>query len=344
MNVFAWRLLTCSLLLSFNVFGQKLKKADRRIVSNIQAHVKYLTSEQLKGRVAGSEGELLAGEYISKQLAGFGLKPKGDTNTWFQKFEIYDGKIVLQPTELTINQNKLRLFHDYFPFAFSANKNAEAAVAIALAENGVPWFKDLKEITDTEDSTKIDTAKAIREKAIAAAQKGATALIVYNSASDTDLLFDKYDQSDSVGIPVIYIRNAAFKKYCTDESEILDISLNVVMQPKRRIGNNIIGFADNKADSTVITAAHLDKEGDVAALIEVARLLKPAQAKNKNYLFIAYSSEKEGTAGSEYFRNHAPINLAQVDYAIDLDTVTVSNENLKGLHLVKRSVELIKNN
>lgn len=344
MKVFAVQLLTLSLFLSLNVFSQRLKKADRAIVANIQAHLNHLTARQMKGRAAGSDGELLAGEYISKQFARSGLKPKGDSSGWYQKFEIYDGKIVLESTQLTINENKLRLFHDYFPFAFSANKNAEAAVAIALAENGVPWFKDLKEITDSQDSTKKDTAKAIREKAIAAAQKGATALIIYNSSSDTDLVYDKYDQSAAVSIPVIYIRNEAFKKYCTDESEIMDVSLNVAMQTKRRMGNNVIGFADNKADSTVITTARLNKETDVAALMEIARLLRPSQLKNKNYLFIAYSGEKEGTDGSNYFKQHPIVNLQQVNYAVDLDTVTIANENPKGLHLVKRGVELIKNN
>ena len=146
-----------------------------------------------------------------------------------------------------------------------------------------------------------------------------------------------------MSIPVLYIKREAFRKHCSDESAIIDIALNVSTKTSQRIGTNIIGYADNRADSTIIASAHMDEDTDVAALIEVARLLKPAQAKNVNYLFIAYSGEQEGEAGINHFKQHPAVNLQQVNYTINLDTVTVANENPNGLHLVKRSIELIKN-
>jgi len=342
MNRISWQLLTLFLLFSINIFGQRLKKADRVIVANIQTHVAYLTGDQVGQRKPGSDGEKLAGEYISRQFARSGLKPKGDTNTWFQKFEIYDGKTILPATFLKINEQPLKLYEDYFPLPFSGNKSAESAVAIALAENGVPWFKDLKEITESADSANADTASLIREKARMAAEKGATALILYNSAGDVDLSYNKYDRSEPATIPVLYITNKAFKKYCGDESAILDIALNVSLQAKSRTGNNVIGYADNKADSTVVAMAYLNKELDVAALLEVARLLRPAGAKNKNYLFIAYSGENDEASGANHFKQHSPVDLGNVNYAVDLDTVSVTAEQPKGLHLVRRSVELIR--
>ena len=53
--------------------------------------------------------------------------------------------------------------------------------------------------------------------------------------------------------------------------------------------------------------------------------------------------EQEGEAGINHFKQHPAVNLQQVNYTINLDTVTVANENPNGLHLVKRSIELIKN-
>ena len=54
-------------------FGQKkkspkLSKADNLMVANLQAHIGYLAADKLEGRRAGTNGEKLAGEYISQKF------------------------------------------------------------------------------------------------------------------------------------------------------------------------------------------------------------------------------------------------------------------------------------
>ena len=46
----------------------KLSKADKAIVTNLQAHISYLANDKLEGRRAGTNGEKLAGEYISQKF------------------------------------------------------------------------------------------------------------------------------------------------------------------------------------------------------------------------------------------------------------------------------------
>jgi hypothetical protein len=245
---------------------------------------------------------------------------------------------------LSINNKKLKLYEEYFPFTFSANKTTKSAVAIALAENGVPWFKDVKEIlTGSDDSSSVDTLEIIRSKAIMAAQKGATALIVYNTDGN-DIGFNKYDRSAPVPIPVVYVTKKAFKKYFPDESAIVDIALVVKMTEKKRTGTNVIGFDDNHGDSTTFINTYLGSDTSVAALMEVARLLKNQKQKNKNYLFVAYCGEKNGTEGANFLREHPTANFRKVSDTVKLDTVTLANESPKELHLVKHSVEIINNN
>jgi len=345
MNSYFWRLLIFFLLLYPAVHAQRLKKADRAIMANVQAHVAFLSANGLNGPQKASGGNKSAEEYISKQFARSGLKPNGDSSGWFQQFEVYEGKTVLPASFLTINGKKLGLLTEYFPMAFSANKKTEAAVAIALAEKGVPWFKDLKELLESrEDSAIVDTMALIREKAIMAANKGASALVMYSSG-EADLAYDAQDRSDAVTIPVVYISRKAFKQYCSDESAILDIAMNIELVENRHMGTNIIGFADNNADSTLIATAHLENETDVAALMELARLVRNnKQSRKKNYLFIAYSGERAGETGSQYFRQHPLVNLQKVKRTVNLDTVAVGNENPKELHLVKRSLEIITSN
>jgi Zn-dependent M28 family amino/carboxypeptidase len=50
----------------------------------IRAHVKFLASDLLEGRGTGQRGGDIAAEYIAAQFASYGLKPAGDTGTYFQ--------------------------------------------------------------------------------------------------------------------------------------------------------------------------------------------------------------------------------------------------------------------
>jgi len=325
------------LIITFPAFSQNLKKADRIIAENFQSHINYLSDESLKSRMASQEGVSQAEEYIIGQFKKTGYKPMGDSSSWLQKFNIPDGREIAAVSHLSINGKELVLHADYFPFAFSASKKAEASVAMDLAENGVPWFADLKELLDKEPGTKArDTSVLISKKATRAAAKGATALIIFNASSISDLVYNSMDTAGKASIPVLYITKSAVQKYLAKGSSSMDIRLNVEMKDRIRNGYNVIGYSDNKADSTVITMAHLDEEKDVAALLELSRLLKSRQYRSLNYLFIIYSGERKDANGIKYFNDHPAINLQKVNYSIHLDMI----EN-KGLPAVKQSIAAI---
>src|SRR5688572_15137135 len=69
----------------------KISKADRMVITNLQAHISYLSDDKLEGRRAGTAGEKLAMEYISLKFKEIGVVPRG-SNGFYQPFEIYDGK------------------------------------------------------------------------------------------------------------------------------------------------------------------------------------------------------------------------------------------------------------
>ena len=52
----------------------------------LRKHLKFLTSDELEGRLTGSKGEALAANYIEKELTSFGLRPFNN-NSFFQNFE-----------------------------------------------------------------------------------------------------------------------------------------------------------------------------------------------------------------------------------------------------------------
>ena len=53
-----------------------------------QATVRYLADDALEGRLAGSSGERCAADYLASELKRLGLKPAGDSGTYFQTLSL----------------------------------------------------------------------------------------------------------------------------------------------------------------------------------------------------------------------------------------------------------------
>jgi peptidase M28-like protein/PDZ domain-containing protein len=336
-----------------SAYAQKLKKADKIILTDLEAHIHYLADDKLEGRRAGTAGEKLASDYISIEFQKAGLQ-EGEQRTWLQPFPINDGKQINPSTEFSINGIELKLDKEYFPLAFSALKTVKGSPAIALQENDVPWFIDLKEILDTnQNNPHFDLENAIHEKVKDCAGKGATAVIFFNTSKIADnIIFNPKDKSEAEKVPVLYVTKDACKKYLKDESASLDVKIKVDISEKERTGHNVIGYINNDADNTVILGAHYDHLGynedgyslykgteklihngaddnasGTAALIELAKLLKQSKFKNNNYLFIAFSGEELGLFGSKYFVEHPTIDLKKADYMINMDMVGRLNDS-----------------
>lgn len=333
--------------------AQKLKKADKATIANLQTHIAYLADDKLEGRRAGSAGEKLAMEYIADQFKTLGLQPRG-TDGFYQPFEIQEGKEIKEGTLFSINDVKLEKGKDFFPFPFSALKSIEAAPAVALQEADMPWFVDLKEIlAENQQNPHFDLIEYIRNNSRKAYDKGATAIIIYNSSTTDDkLAFNGKDKSTLLPVPVIYVKKDAAKKYFSDATATLNLKLKVDIGEKSRTGHNVAAYLDNGAASTVVLGAHFDHLGygedgnsmlrtgeklihngaddnasGTAALLELAKRLKASKDKNSNYLFLAFSGEELGLFGSKYFTEHPTVDLATVNYMINMDMVGRLNDS-----------------
>ena len=109
---------------------------------------------------------------------------------------------------------------------------------------------------------------------------------------------------------------------------------------------NVAGFLDNGAQHTIIIGAHFDHLGlgndgssldpdpknkihngaddnasGVAGLIELARHFAGKPRERNNFLFLAFSGEELGLYGSKYWTEHPTLDLARVNYMINLDMV-----------------------
>ncbi|HEU5292531.1 MAG TPA: M20/M25/M40 family metallo-hydrolase [Cyclobacteriaceae bacterium] len=178
----------------------------------ISEHVKTLSSDAMKGRGTGKEGEKLAADYIQSQFKKLKLTPKGENKTYLQAF----------------------------PFKGGAHGEGEAGIA-----NNIVGFLD-------------------------------------NKAATTIIIGAHYDH---LGMG--------------DQGSSLDAN------PQEKIHNG----ADDNASG-------------VAGVIELARFLSTNKVKEKNnFLFLCFSGEELGLFGSKYFTEHPTLDLTTVNYMINMDMI-----------------------
>jgi len=353
------RLILIFLLLSNVSVAQKLSRSDKEMINYLKINLEYLASDNLEGRRAGTIGESLAADFISKKFKEIGLLPKGDSESYFQPFNVIDGKMLGKLTTLSINNKVLLPEKDFFPISNSCNISfIKTQISPALTEKNQPWFLDLSDdLEENKTNPHFDINNLIQSKIKNAKEKGATSLILYNSNGiDDKIKFDTKDRQDLTLIPVVYINKSAFVDNIKDLNASYDISFSIDIQTNVRNSKNVIGFINNNAPYTIVLGAHYDHLGygedgnsmirtgeklihngaddnasGTTALIELAFLLKKSKSKNYNYLFTAFSAEELGLNGSKYFVENPTIPLTSINYMINMDMVGRMNDSTKAI-------------
>lgn len=123
-------------------FSKEKKPSSDKMVSRFRKHVSFLASDQLQGRLTGSDGDSLAAEYIRSTLIKDGLTPLFDKG--FERYRVTD-KIIYGPdNKLIINDVSCKSETDFAPFAFSQNGSFTGTVVFvgygfAINEDSLKW-------------------------------------------------------------------------------------------------------------------------------------------------------------------------------------------------------------
>lgn len=349
-------LMTSSELLAQTKKQRKaIAAANTQIENNLKTFVGVLASDSLEGRRTGTAGEAKAVAYIEQYYKQLGI-PGANNGSYQQPFVIDEGKMA-NASLLQLDDAVLKAGTEFFPLPWSGLQAIDASSAAALQEIGSPWWYDLKEdLEANKNNPHLLPEQLIRDKAVAAAKKGATALLVYNSAAGEEVIkYNAKDRSDAVAIPVFYIQKDAVHKYKIDASVSFHVKAKAAFTQQQRNGTNVAAFINNNAAQTIILGAHLDHLGygedansrhtgdaaihngaddnasGTAALMEVARLLKEKPNKSFNYLLLHFSGEELGLYGSKYYTEHPLVDFKQVNYMINMDMVGRLNDSSKVL-------------
>jgi aminopeptidase YwaD len=235
--------------------------------SELSNHIKYLSSDSLKGRLTGSVGDSLAAEYIKGQLKAYGLIPL--TGDGFERFRVNDKVTFGKENSFSVNGRSYNIEKDFAPAAFSENNSVKSDVVFAgygfiIKNDSLKWddYKGInvknKWVMILRSSPELDNPASKffsfsgdRNKAMVAKDMGASGVLLVNGPA-----FDNSDSFDplakgafSVGIPVFNIKRAV-------ADEILSKSNHNVAELEKRLNSN-------SGHASFVTGATVDAKSDI---------------------------------------------------------------------------------
>ncbi len=332
----------------------------KQVYKSLQAHVKYLSSDELEGRLTGTEGERKAHQYIISQWKKAGISPAGSIG-YLQPFEFTYRVVPSDNCQLILENSseagtKLLGLNDFYPVSGSANGNVSAECvkvgfgiyAPALNHNDYAGHAEIEGKIFVIDVSNPDGGSAhskfsefdIQQRITKAKEMGAVAVIFINPSGKGDEPSETISTKISAhDIPVVFVKDASLFKI-----DGFNVTLKLSLIREMRTGYNVLGFINNKAPYTVVIGAHYDHLGygeenslhkgeraihngaddnasGTAVMIELSKYLKKSKLKKFNYLFIGFSGEELGLLGSGYFTKSNLLAKYQVNYMLNMDMV-----------------------
>ena len=234
-------------------------------------HLKFLASDDLKGRGNGTPELYRAADYIAGHFRAAGLEPGGDDGTYYQKFELVTGLTVGPNNSLTLRgpggAATLRLGADYEPLSIAGAGDPGAAVQppvsvpLVFAGYGIsapayhyddyagidvtnravlvlrhePQENDANSVFQGKTNTEYAT---FMRKAMVARSHGARALLVVDDPHHPDQTnFSEWlrdPQAEEYGIPVLRMSRARAQQIAGSLVDLAKVSTDIDADLKPR--------------------------------------------------------------------------------------------------------------
>ena len=213
-------------------------------------HIKYLTSDELGGRLTGTPGNQLAAKYIADEFASYGLTPAGDNGTYFQSFDFISAIKEGKNNELTVSVKGTKIpfeyGKDFRTISFSSDTSVSGKLIFAgygISADSV--YDDYKGIDITgkiavilryspygsDNDTVFTKQTSLMVKAFNARTKGAIGIILVTGPADdssASLIPFKSPSLSSSGIPVVSMTWKSFNKILKPLGKnVTDIQKNI---------------------------------------------------------------------------------------------------------------------
>jgi Tol biopolymer transport system component len=194
--------------------------------ADLREEVGFLAAEERQGRMTGSAGAKQAADYIAARLQDAQLKPAGDNNTFFQKFEFTSGvKVLKEKNELVLSGNTISkplrfdVEKDFTPLSFTENQTVDGEIVFVGYGLSVPGkgaegydsyagvdvknkialvLRYVPEEVDAKRRQELNRYAGLRYKAMLAREHGAKAVLFVtgpNSPNKGELVAASFDAS-----------------------------------------------------------------------------------------------------------------------------------------------------
>ena len=244
---------------------------------DIMTHVRYLSSDELEGRMTGEKGCAMAAGYIAGHFEEAGLKPLGDGGTYFQNFSLPERMVPGKFNSLAVItkgvREQLEMGRDFFPLDISANGFSSGGMVfvgygISAPELGHDDYEGLdvrgkivlalrSAPLDMDYRSRFYDYASLRYKAINAGEKGASGIILITPASqdeEENLESAAFESSPgNAGIEAVIIRREKAEEILRSSGKHLDDLERLLSQRK----NASFAIPDSRAQirTELITAA-----------------------------------------------------------------------------------------
>jgi len=333
----------------------KPKTNSEITTEDLKESLYFLASDSLEGRLPGSSGGMIAGEYIAAQFETYGIEPAGE-NGYFQYFEVVTStEAPAEENLLAVGVEKAVLGKDFIPFSYSTNATVKAEVAFTgygfdIDLDSLQWNDyanvDVKGkwVLVLRNDPEIRNPNSLfipysgeKSKVVTAKEKGAAGILFVagTKVSRSDKLLDlEIDQTESnLGIPAFNItRSFANKILAKDDLTIEGLETDLVDNMK---ANSVALTIE--VDGTSKVVFHKTKTRNVIGVIE-------GSDKNLKDQYVVVGAHYDhlgwgGTASSRDPENHA-IHYGADDNASGTSGLLEMADKLANAKL-KRSVILI---
>jgi len=282
--------------------GDKVPEYNTEIdAKEMQDYIYYLASDELQGRLPGSEGDKAAAHYVCSKFQDAGLKLLGEGG--YQYFEVTTGIKVGEHNSLHIGDSTYLLDEDFTPLSFSGSGEVNADIVFAgygfsINNDTLKWddysdmeVKDRWVLVFRADPDLDNVASPLsqfstdRYKVMNAMDHGAAGVLLVNTEDfDAEDKLEKLKPERGIGstkIPVIQItRNVAqyiisradqsfkdlelfYKHQYGSASFSVEVSVkgSVDLQPEKTTTQNVVGMIPGESEEIIILGAHFDHLG-----------------------------------------------------------------------------------
>jgi hypothetical protein len=300
------RLIPAVIIVVLIAFSCNRAKNPAVTVEELQSQIKYLSSDSLKGRMTGSDGDSLAAEFIRSELASYGFTPLAGDG--LQRFKVTKRVVAGKDNSLSIGSKYFVPEDDFTPMAFSSDGTLDAEVVFAgygFNINGDSlkwndygnvdvkgkWVLILRADPETDDNgSPFIPFSADRDKSLLAKDMGAAGvLMVSGKVYDAEDKFDALNtEGFSVDIPVLRIKRQVADYIISKSGNSIE-SLEKKLNTSRKPASFITGMA-------VKGKAEIIKETSVTRNVIMVLQGEDEQLKNE-YIIIGAHYDHLGMGG-----------------------------------------------